>query len=209
MLSILQIRSATLKLILASSSPYRKALLEKLELSFDCVSPDIDERPLEGESPEQLAYRLSQEKAHAVANSNQGLIIASDQVATFGSGKDANDTILSKPASHDVAYQQLQQSSGKTLTFLTSLTLLNTNTGNINTIVEPFKVVFKTLSGAQIQNYLKKEKPYDVAGSFKSEGLGITLFERLEGDDPNALIGLPLIQLTKLLELQGFNILEH
>lgn len=209
MSSILQIHSDTLKLILASSSPYRKALLEKLELSFDCVSPDIDEGRLTGESPEQLSYRLSQEKAYAVADTHQGLIIASDQVATFGSGKDVDDKILSKPGDHDVAYQQLQQSSGKTLTFLTSLTLLNTNTGNIDTIVEPFKVIFKTLSREQIQNYLKKEQPYDVAGSFKSEGLGITLFERLEGDDPNTLIGLPLIQLTKLLELQGFDILEH
>lgn len=197
-----------MSLILASSSPFRKAVLSKLGMSFDVVSPDIDESRHTAESPEQLVYRLSQEKAREVAKTHTGLIIASDQVATLDSGKDTNDGILTKPKTHENAVKQLQQSSGNTVTFLTSLTLLNTNTNNIQTIVVNYKVVFKTLSTQQIQNYLHKETPYNCAGSFKSEALGISLFEKMIGDDPNTLIGLPLIELIKMLENEGIDVLD-
>ncbi|MBT3195228.1 MAG: septum formation inhibitor Maf [Candidatus Ruthia sp.] len=198
-----------MSLILASSSPFRKEVLNKLGMDFDTVSPDIDESRRDGETPEQLVYRLAQEKATEVAKTQSGLIIASDQVATLGSGTQIDDEVLTKPRSHENAIKQLQQSSGNTVTFVTSLTLLNTNTNNIQTIVETFKVVFKTLTTKQIDNYLKKEQPYNCAGSFKSEALGISLFERLEGNDPNTLIGLPLIQLIKMLENEGVDILAN
>jgi MAF protein len=209
MSSILQILSMLVSLILASSSPFRKELLAKLGLEFSVHAPDIDESQQVGETPKQLVYRLAQEKAHEVAKTQSGLIIASDQVATLSSGTHADDAILTKPHNHENAVRQLQQSSGNTVTFLTSLSLLNTNTGNIQTIVETFKVVFRTLSAEQIDNYLKKEQPYNCAGSFKSEALGISLFERLEGDDPNTLVGLPLIQLIKMLENEGVDILAN
>jgi len=195
-------------LILASSSPFRKELLTKLGLEFSTHAPDIDESRHDGETPEKLVYRLSQKKATEVAKTQSGLIIASDQVATMGSGTQADDEILTKPHTHENAIKQLQKSSGNTVTFVTSLTLLNTDTDKIKTIVESYKVVFKVLNDKQIDNYLKKEQPYNCAGSFKSEALGICLFERLEGDDPNTLIGLPLIQLIKMLENEGVDILE-
>ena len=209
MSSILQILSTLVSLILASSSPFRKELLAKLGLEFSVHAPDIDESQQAGETPEQLVYRLAQEKAHEVAKTQSGLIIASDQVATLSNGTHADDAILTKPHNHENAVRQLQQSSGNTVTFLTSLSLLNTNSGKIQTIVETFKVVFRTLSAEQIDNYLKKEQPYNCAGSFKSEALGISLFERLEGDDPNTLVGLPLIQLIKMLENEGVDILAN
>jgi MAF protein len=189
--------------ILASSSPFRKELLHKLDLDFDIVSPDIDESRKAHETPEQLVLRLAQEKAFEVAKTRSGLIIASDQVATLG------DEILTKPHSHENAVKQLEKSSGNTVTLLTSLSLLNTNSDTIDTIVEKSKVVFKVLSAKKIENYLQKEKPYNCAGSFKSEALGISLFERIEGNDPNALIGLPLIQLIKMLEKQGVDVLSQ
>lgn len=165
-------------------------------------APDIDESQQTGETPEQLVYRLAQEKAQEVAKTCSGLIIASDQVGVLGK------RLLTKPGSHKNAFKQLQQSSGNTVTFLTSLALLNTNSGNIQTTVQPFKVVFKTLSDEQLNNYLKKEQPYHCAGGFKSEGLGIGLFERLEGEDPNTLIGLPIIQLIKMLENEQIDIFK-
>ncbi|HIM58517.1 MAG TPA: septum formation inhibitor Maf [Gammaproteobacteria bacterium] len=198
-----------MSLILASSSPFRKSVLNKLGIDFDIVSPNIDESRKDGETPKQLVYRLAEEKAAEVAKTHSGLIIASDQVATLAAGTNAKDAILTKPHTHENALKQLQKSSGNTVTFLTSLSLLNTNTNNIQTIVETFKVVFRVLSHQQIDYYLKKEQPYNCAGSFKSEALGISLFERLEGDDPNTLIGLPLIQLVKMLENEGVDILEN
>ena len=206
---ILQIPESLVSLILASSSPFRKELLTKLGLDFSTHAPDIDESRKDSETPEQLVYRLAEEKAAEVAKTQSGLIIASDQVATLGSGTQVDDKILTKPHTHENAIKQLQQSSGNTVTFVTSLTLLNTNTGNIQTVIETFKVVFRTLSDEQIDNYLKKEQPYNCAGSFKSEALGISLFERLEGNDPNTLIGLPLIQLIKMLEHEGVDILAN
>jgi MAF protein len=206
---ILQIPESLVSLILASSSPFRKELLTKLGLDFSTHAPDIDESRKDGETPEQLVYRLAEEKAAEVAKTQSGLIIASDQVATLGSGTQVDDKILTKPHTHENAIKQLQQSSGNTVTFVTSLTLLNTNTGNIQTVIENFKVIFRVLSAEQIDNYLKKERPYNCAGSFKSEALGISLFERLEGNDPNTLIGLPLIQLIKMLEHEGVDILAN
>ena len=196
-------------LILASSSPFRKAVLSKLGLHFDSVSPHIDESRKANETPIQLVYRLAGEKAAEVGKQHTGLIIASDQVATLGDGTRADDLIFGKPHTHANAVKQLEQSSGNTLTFVTSLTLLNTHTNNSQTIVEQFKVVFKPLSAAQIEQYLKKDKPYHCAGSFKSEALGISLVERLEGHDPNTLIGLPLIQLIKMLEREGVDVLNN
>ncbi|MDB3893269.1 Maf family nucleotide pyrophosphatase [Candidatus Thioglobus sp.] len=195
-------------LILASSSPFRQTLLSKLGLEFSVQSPDIDESRKSGESPEQLVYRLAQDKAREVAKSQCGLIIASDQVATLQDGLGAQDVVLGKPHTHENAIKQLSSCSGNEVTFVTSLCLLNTNSGNIQTIVETYKVAFRALKPEQIDTYLKKEQPYNCAGSFKSEGLGISLFSSLEGRDPNTLIGLPLIQLIKLLENEGIDILS-
>jgi septum formation protein len=191
-----------MKLVLASSSPYRKQLLQRLGQAFDTTAPDVDETALAGETPEQLVRRLAEAKAKAVAKEfPNALIIGSDQVAVLD-GK-----ILGKPGNHDNAVKQLQQASAKTVHFLTGLCLFNSKTGNIQLDVIPFKVVFRKLSNAQIENYLQTEQPYNCAGSFKSEGLGIALFEKLEGDDPNALIGLPLIKLIDMFSNEGINIL--
>ena len=182
------------RLVLGSSSPFRKALLEKLDLSFDCDSPDIDETPLEGESPKDIVKRLAKLKALAIAVRHpQSIIIASDQCATLD-GK-----IIGKPGDHDNASKQLKVASGRAVTFYTSLCVFNAGTNQFEECTEPFHVYFRELNDSQIENYLQKEKPYNCAGSFKSEGLGISLFERLEGNDPNTLIGLPLIQLIKML----------
>jgi septum formation protein len=183
------------RLVLGSSSPFRKTLLEKLALSFDCDSPDIDETPLRDEHPKDMVIRLAKEKANAIAVRHpQAIIIASDQCATLD-GK-----IIGKPGDHATAVEQLTAASGRTVTFYTSLCVYNAGTNQYQETVEPFYVYFRTLSESQIENYLVKEEPYNCAGSFKSEGLGISLFERLEGNDPNTLIGLPLIQLIKMLE---------
>ncbi|ABL02725.1 maf protein [Candidatus Ruthia magnifica str. Cm (Calyptogena magnifica)] len=196
-------------LILASSSPFRKMLLSKLGLVFNTYSPKINESREKGETPKQLVYRLAQEKAKEVAKIHIGLIVASDQVATLNDGLNADDKILTKPKNHENAIKQLQQSSGNIVTFLTSLTLLNTNTNNIQTKVETFKVIFKDLSIEQIEYYLKKDTPYNCAGSFKSENLGISLFKQMTGNDSNSLIGLPLIQLITMLENEGIDILTN
>jgi MAF protein len=187
-----------MKLILASTSPFRKELLQKLNLSFETDSPDIDETMLEAEQPEQFVQRLALEKAQAVAaRHDSALIIGSDQVACIGS------TILGKPGTRDKAIQQLSEASGKHVSFYTGLCLLNSVSGASQVICEPFIVYFRKLSREQIERYLDAEQPYNCAGSFKSEGLGISLFEKLEGDDPNALIGLPLIKLITMLEREG------
>ncbi len=189
-------------LVLASTSPFRKALLEKLQLEFTTDSPDIDESRLDGESPEQLVARLAEQKAMAVAQRHpDSLIIGSDQVAV-------NDgQILGKPGSHDKAVAQLASASGKRVTFLTGLCLYNSATGDSQVEVAPFGVVFRELDKTQIENYLRAEQPYNCAGSFKSEAMGIALFERLEGEDPNTLIGLPLIRLVRMLEAEGVRVI--
>lgn len=191
------------QLILGSSSPFRAELLAKLGLPFIAVSPDIDESPLINEQAHQLVQRLSEQKAQAIAAQHpDALIIGSDQVAVL------EGTILGKPGNHDNAIKQLMASSGKTVQFLTGLTLLNSNTGKIQSLVEPFEVSFKTLSLQQIEYYLQQEQPYQCAGSFKSEGFGISLFSKLNGDDPNSLIGLPLIKLIQLLAAEGIDVLQ-
>jgi septum formation protein len=191
-----------MKLVLASTSPFRRALLEKLEVEFETAAPDIDESILIDEIPEQMAARLSEAKARAVAGQfDHALVIGSDQVAVV------DGQILSKPGDHENAVKQLRRVSGKRVSFLTGLCVINTESKRVQLDVIPFNVIFRKLSDSQIEHYLQKEKPYNCAGSFKSEGLGIALFERLEGDDPNTLIGLPLIRLIRMLESEGFTIL--
>lgn len=189
-------------LVLASSSPFRKALLEKLQLEFITDSPDIDETPVANESTEQMVLRLSEAKARALAETHKNaLIIGSDQSATL------NGKILNKPGNFDVAFRQLQAASGQTVTFYTGLCLLNTHTQQAETICEPYIVKFRDLSDSEIEHYLHREQPYNCAGSFKSEALGISLFESMRGDDPNTLIGLPLIQLCRMLKKNGLTVI--
>ncbi|MFW5427486.1 MAG: Maf family protein [Methylophagaceae bacterium] len=191
------------QLVLGSSSPFRAELLAKLGLSFIAVSPDIDEQALPEESAAQLVQRLSEQKARAIAvNYPNALIIGSDQVAVL------DGEILGKPGNHENAVKQLQAASGKTVLFLTGLALLNSQNGEMQSLVEPFEVNFNSLSPAQIEHYLQQEQPYQCAGSFKSEGFGISLFSKLNGDDPNTLIGLPLIRLIALLRTQGVDVLQ-
>ncbi|AAM85319.1 hypothetical protein YPDSF_1854 [Yersinia pestis Pestoides F] len=188
------------QLVLASTSSYRRALLEKLQLPFITDAPETDETPHAGESTEALVQRLASAKAQALAGRYpQHLIIGSDQVCVID-GK-----ITGKPLQYSTAVKQLQQASGQCVTFYTGLTLLNTANNSINCTCETFDVYFRTLSQAEIDGYLLREQPWNCAGSFKSEGLGITLFERLAGRDPNTLIGLPLIALTQMLIEQGVN----
>ncbi|AIN15334.1 Maf-like protein [Yersinia pseudotuberculosis] len=188
------------QLVLASTSSYRRALLEKLQLPFITDAPETDETPHAGESAEALVQRLASAKAQALTGRYpQHLIIGSDQVCVID-GK-----ITGKPLQYSTAVKQLQQASGQCVTFYTGLTLLNTANNSINCTCETFDVYFRTLSQAEIDGYLLREHPWNCAGSFKSEGLGITLFERLAGRDPNTLIGLPLIALTQMLIEQGVN----
>lgn len=189
-------------LILASSSPFRRQILDKLQLEYSCISPDIDESANENEKPEDLVARLAVEKAQKIAETvNDCLIIGSDQVAVLG------NEILGKPHTHENAVAQLKKLSGHRVTFLTGLALINAKTGNIQSETVPFYVEFRDLSDEVIENYLRAETPYNCAGSFKSEALGIVLFDKLEGEDPNTLMGLPLIRLVRLLENEGFNVL--
>ncbi len=188
-------------LLLASSSPYRRALLERLGVTFETASPDIDESPRPNESPEQLAIRLAESKARALANRYpQHWIIGSDQVACLPDG-----TLLAKPGTHEQAISQLQRSSGETVQFLTGLTLLDPSAGRSQTHCERFAVQFRDLTAEEIEGYLHREQPYDCAGSFRMEGLGIALFKAMEGRDPNSLIGLPLIALNDMLRNWGLN----
>ncbi len=191
-------------LILASTSPYRKALLDRLQVAYSCDSPKINEAPLDAESVEEMVMRLARAKAEAVsARHPHALIIGSDQSAELD-GKP-----LSKPGNFENAVAQLKQASGQRIVFQTGLCVLNSESGNVQTACVPYTVVFRTLTDEMIEQYLKKEEPYNCAGSFKSEGLGITLFEKFEGDDPNALIGLPLIKLTEFLENEDFSVLGN
>ena len=191
-------------LVLGSTSVFRKEILEKLNLPFLCAKPNTDESPIEGESPQSLVERLAIDKAKAVAiEHSNAIIIGSDQVAV------CDGTILGKPHHFENAVAQLSQFSGKKVTFYTGLCVLNSETGKITSLVEPFEVHFKTLSLDEITHYLHAEEPYNCAGSFKSEALGICLFEKLSGDDPNTLIGLPLIRLVNLLKQHGIDVLAE
>lgn len=183
-----------MQIVLASQSKYRKSLLEKLHLPFITHAANIDENPLPDEPPNKLVERLAIEKAKALAEQYKNhLIIGSDQVAVH------NHKILGKPHTEENALAQLRSFSGETVTFLTGLALYNSSADTLQSLVEPFHVTFKNLSDNEIIDYINKEQPLDCAGSFKSEGLGIALFESLRGDDPNTLVGLPLIKLTQLL----------
>jgi septum formation protein len=191
-----------MNLILASSSIYRRELLERLQLPFTVVSPQVDETPLAGESPEVTALRLAQEKARKVAANHQdALIIGCDQVAML------DDMQLGKPLTHDNAVKQLSMMRGRTVTFHSALCLYNSAAQRMQAEVVAYEVRFRHLSDVQIESYLLKEQPYHCAGSAKSEGLGIALIEWMHGDDPNALIGLPLIALINMLNNEGVSVI--
>ncbi|PLX62942.1 Maf family protein [Sedimenticola selenatireducens] len=188
-------------IILGSTSPFRCALLEKLGIDFDVDAPEVDEQRLAQETPEQLVIRLAKAKAAAVAKRHpDSLVIGSDQVACI------DHQILGKPGNRDNAIRQLSLASGKRVTFYTGLCLYNAATGGVQASCEVFHVHFRKLDKQQIERYLDAETPYNCAGSFKSEGLGISLFSRMEGDDPNSLIGLPLIRLIAFLDVEGIKI---
>jgi len=187
-----------LNLVLASSSPYRKALLERLEIPFEVDTPDVDESPRAGEAPQDYVRRLAVDKARAVAARHpHALVIGSDQAAVHGG------RIVGKPADHDDAVRQLLEASGHSVTLYTALALVNADTGGVQSDVVPFTVHFRELTREVVERYLEREQPYGCAGSLRAEGLGIALLKRFEGDDPNALIGLPLIRLVDMLRDEG------
>jgi septum formation protein len=190
------------KLILASTSPFRRELLSKLGLPFEIAAPNVDEEALPNELAHVRAARLSEAKAHAVVKTfPDALIIGSDQVASLGSEH------IGKPNTHENAVIQLRRMRGKSVVFHTALTLLNGLTGAIQARVTPTTVTFRDISDAQIETYLHREQPYNCAGSAKSEGLGIALITNMEGSDPNALIGLPLIELVTMLKTEGIEVI--
>jgi MAF protein len=193
-----------MQLVLASSSRYRRELLGRLGLPFAAMSPDVDEARLPDEAPRALVARHSRAKAAAVgAQISDALVIGSDQVAACG------DAVLTKPGSEANAIDQLTSLSGATATFYTGLCLLNTVTGRAREAVETVEVVFRKLSREEILDYIGRDRPLDSAGSFKSEGLGIALFERIVSTDPSTLVGLPLIRLTEMLAAEGMFVLAR
>ncbi|MFM0631010.1 Maf-like protein [Paraburkholderia xenovorans] len=193
------------RLILASSSPYRRELLERLRVPFDVVVPAIDETPLAGETPEVTALRLAQAKARAVAGGlgvgEAALVIGSDQVATY------DGLQIGKPGSHDTALAQLQAMRGREVLFHSALCLFDSRSGNVQAVDVITRVHFRDLPDSTLEAYLLAETPYDVAGSAKSEGLGIALLEAIHSDDPTALVGLPLIALSRMLLAVGYPLL--
>ena len=181
-------------LILASSSPYRKSLLERLQIPFRCISPNVDESPLKGEKPYDMVLRLAELKAKTVAKQHSGgWVIGSDQVALF------NGKVLTKPGNHANAADQLRLQSGQKVQFFTGLSLCNHAYQQVENDVITTEVTFRELSEQEITDYLNKDQPWNCAGSFKSEGLGISLFNAIDSEDPTALIGLPLIRLCQML----------
>lgn len=187
-------------IVLASTSPFRRMLLEKLAIPFQCAAPQVDETPLAGEDPRHLVQRLAQAKAQALRHQFPAhLIIGSDQVCVI------DNKITGKPHTAENAITQLCSARGKIVTFYTGLALFNSQNGHLQTEVEPFDVHFRHLSDDEIRRYVAKEQPLQCAGSFKSEGLGITLFNKLDGRDPNTLVGLPLIALCAMLRNEGCN----
>ena len=190
------------EIVLASTSPFRRELLSRLGFPFLTARPDVDETPLPDETPQQTALRLSEAKARAVAADHPlALIIGSDQVACL------DGQVFGKPLTHANAVTQLQTMRGRTVNFYTGLCLLNSTSRQAHLRGIPTLVSFRNLSDDEIESYLRKEEPYNCAGSAKSEGLGIAIIERIEGGDPNALIGLPLIALCELLHNEGFKVL--
>lgn len=189
------------RLILASSSPFRQDLLRRLGLVFTAIAPEVDERAREGETAEALASRLAEAKARRIAQDHpEALIIGSDQVAVLHGRR------VGKPGSHAAAVAQLNAASGQTMQFFTALCLLNAAANRRQLEVVPCSVTFRRLDAATIERYLQREQPYGCAGAFKSEALGIALMERLDGPDPTALIGLPLMRLTQMLENEGVQV---
>ena len=185
-------------LVLASTSPFRKALLQRLDLVFETLSPQVDETARQGEPAETMVKRLSAAKARAGAKQYpNALIIGSDQVAV------CDGDVLGKPGNHENARRQLARLAGHRVSFLTGLCLYDASTDTTRLDLVPYHVTFRGLTGQQIERYLRAEQPYNCAGSFKSEGLGISLFESMQGEDPNALIGLPLIRLVSWLNEAG------
>lgn len=190
------------QLVLASTSPFRRELLDRLGISFDTANPRTDEYPLPNETPENTALRLSEAKARAVAAQfPDALIIGSDQVAVL------EGRVFGKPGTHENAVSQLRTMRGRTVNFFTGLCLLDARTGEARVCGVPTLVTFRELSDSEIENYLLRERPYNCAGAAKSEGLGIAIIARMQGDDPNALIGLPLIALCGLLKDAGLPVL--
>ena len=189
-------------IILASSSAFRKSLLERLHLTFECHSPEVDESLLPGESASSYVCRLAEAKAQAMADKFPGaVIIGSDQCAL------RDDEILGKPGNHENALRQLKAAQGKTVIFHTGICVLQQTTDFCEVDDILFQVKFRQLSDTQLDHYLKIEQPYQCAGAFKSEGYGVSLFDQMQGDDPTALIGLPLIRLTRMLEKAGIKVI--
>lgn len=189
------------KLILASSSPFRKQLLDRLRLDYECHTPDVDESVIDGEQACHYVCRLAEAKARVIAQQHpRAVVIGSDQCALL------DDQILGKPGSHEIALQQLRRAQGKSVVFHTAVCVMSLESGFVAVEDVPFTVEFRELSDQQLDHYLRVEQPYQCAGSFKAEGYGSCLFSRMHGDDPSALIGLPLFKLTQLLEAAGIEI---
>lgn len=189
-------------IILASSSVFRKSLLERLHLAFTCHSPEIDESQVPGESARAYVCRLAEAKAQCLADKfPDAVIIGSDQCALL------DQTILGKPGSHENALKQLKAAQGRTVVFHTGICVLHRATGFSEVDDILYRVQFRQLSDSQLAHYLQVEQPYDCAGSFKSEGYGVCLFDAMQGDDPTALVGLPLIRLTSMLENAGIEVI--
>ena len=192
-----------MKLVLASSSPFRKQLLERLQLTFTTASPDINENKLKNENPRQYVARLSKEKSQALAHDYaNSLIIGSDQVLLTAQGE-----IQGKPHTHDNAVKQLQNVRGSQASLITGLALYNTQTKQLQCDIVDYQIRYRDYSDVEIENYLQREKPYNCAGALKSEGLGTVLLSQLKGEDPTAVIGLPLIRLTQMLLHENYPIL--
>lgn len=192
------------RLVLASTSPYRRELLSRLRLPFDVTAPGVDETPLPGERPAALALRLALAKAEAVARLQPAaVVIGSDQVA------DLDGTPIGKPLVHERAVAQLRAMSGRTVVFQTAVAVVRADTGFAKALLAPVRVHFRTLDDARIEHYLRAEQPYDCAGSARSESLGIALLKSIDSDDPTALVGLPLIRTCSLLLEAGIDPLGH
>jgi len=191
-----------MRIVLGSSSPYRRELLSRLRLPFEIGLPEVDETPRANETPRELALRLAVEKARAVARKNpDAAVIGSDQVA------DLEGEPLGKPGTHDRAVRQLRRMSGKVVVFQTAVAVVCEATGFEQVALAPVRVTFRKLGDEEIENYLQAEKPYDCAGSARSEGLGIALLDSIESDDPSALVGLPLIRTCRMLRAAGVRLL--
>ena len=191
------------RLVLGSRSPSRRSLLQRLSIPFLVVHPDIDESPFDGETPDRLVRRLSEQKARAVGvRVGTGLVIGSDQVALL------DDTVLGKPGTHENNVDQLAMASGRWLEFRTGIAVLDATNGRVRSDVVPFAVRFKSLSASDIEAYVSRERAYDCAGGFRAERLGCTLFECMRGDDPTALLGLPMIRLCEMLRAAGLDVLR-